>query len=214
VTYRIKLLAAIQCYLCLFLGISGCHERASVPLAQETALDREPTLGPIASRLRVRKSASHRERDYDGLVAASVLGLNYTAYDIVGFSVTDAYGRSGGGPRIPASKGRNKPAGGDIEDCCLMIPQTWTAGTTVTVSWERNADPHSHENPAGDQWLTAVAKVPAHGKDTYGFWVYFLEGDRIKVQVGDGTVHGKPLPNDPYIAQGLPDEALNGARHR
>jgi hypothetical protein len=220
VTYRIKLLAAIPCYLCLILGIlgilgiSGCHEQASTPLAQDTALDGEPVLGPIASRLRVRKSSRHNEHDCDQLVAASVLGLNYTAYYIAGFSVTDAHGRSGGGPSIHPSKGGNKPAGGDVEDCCLMIPRTWTAGTTVTVSWERSTDPHGHENRAGDQWLTAVAKVPPYGKDTYGFLVNFLDGDRIKVQVGDGAVHGKPLPNDPYIAQGLPDEKLNGARHR
>jgi len=214
VTYRIKLLAAIQCYLCLFFSISGCHEQASTPLGQDTAPDSEPVLGPIASRLRVRKPSSHREQNYDRLVAASVLGLNYTSHYIAGFSVTDAHGRSGSGPSIHASKGDNKPAGGDVEQCCLMIPPVWTAGTTVTVSWERNTDPHGHENPAGDQWLTAVAKVPPHGTDTYGFWVYFLERDRIKVQVGDGTVHGKPLPNDPYIAQGLPDEKLNGARHR
>ncbi|WP_158902753.1 DUF3304 domain-containing protein [Burkholderia sp. L27(2015)] len=213
-TYRTNLLAAIPCYLCLIFGISGCHEQASTPLAQDAGLDNEHPMGSIASRRRARKSASHSEQDYDGLVPASVLGLNYSAYYIVGFSVTDTHGRSGGGPSIHPSKGGSKPAGGDVEQCCLMIPQTWTAGTTVTVSWQRRTDPRGQEDPASDQWFTAVAKVPPHGRDTYGFWVYFLDGDRIKVQVGDGTVHGKPLPNDAYIAHGLADEKLNGARHR
>jgi len=214
VTNRIKLLAAIPCYFCLIFGISGCHEQASTPLAPDATLNNERPRGPVASRLRVRKPAAHSERDNDGWVAASVLGLNYSAYYIVGFSVTDSHGHSGSGPSIHPSKGGNKPAGGDVEQCCLMIPQTWTAGTTVTVSWQRHTDPRGQENPGDDQWLTAVAKVPPHGKDTYGFWVYFLDGDRIKVQVGDGTAHGKPLPNDPYIARGLPDEKLNGARRR
>jgi hypothetical protein len=176
------------------LYLTRCHQQISASTSQE--------------------ADSVSESDYNPSHPAGTRGLNYTAYGIASFSITDTEGRSGGGPNINPSDGNGKPVGGGAESCCVMVPKKWRKGMEVTVSWERDTHPYDHEDRTGDQWLKAVAKVPPYDGETQGFWVYFLEGDRIKVEVGDGIDHGKPRFDDPYVAQGVLDNQLNKEAQR
>ncbi len=44
--------------------------------------------------------------------------------------------------------------------------------------------------------------------------VQFLESDRIRVRVADGTPFTKPEVDDPYVVQGVLDEETNEEMHR
>ncbi len=140
---------------------------------------------------------------------ASVSGLNYTSYGIASFSITDAEGRSGGGPNLAPVSKTGEPAGGGSEMCCAYVPQMWRDGMTVHVRWERDTHPYDDNDRSGDQWLEAVAKIPPYGPKQYNFIVQFLDGDRIRVHVDDGGSLDKPANNDPYIVQGVLDAQAN-----
>jgi hypothetical protein len=155
-------------------------------------------------------SAQSLPQDDDAVYPAGVSGLNYSTYYISSFSITDADGKTGGGPNISPSYGDGKPAGGGAEKCCVIVPAKWQQDMTVTVRWERDTRPDDKDR-SGDQWLKAVAKVPPYGPTHYRFWVQFLDGDRIRVRVADGTPFSKPGENDPYVVQGVLDDEANRA---
>lgn len=140
---------------------------------------------------------------------ASVSGLNYASYGVGSFSITDLEGRSGGGPNITPVSKTGEPGGGGSEMCCVYVPEKWRDGMTVHVRWERDLHPYDADDRSGDQWLEAVAKVPPYGPKQYNFVVQFLEDDRIRVRVDDGSPLDKPASNDPYIVQGQLDPKAN-----
>ena len=139
-------------------------------------------------------------------IPAGVSALNYSTYGIASFSITDAEGRTGGGPNVAPSDGDGKPAGGGAEKCCVVVPAKWKEDMTVTVRWRRDTHPFDEKDRSGDQWLMAVAKVPPYGPTRYNFWVQFLDNDRIRVRVDDGNPLEMPAKDDPYIAQGVLDD--------
>ncbi|SHK91667.1 DUF3304 domain-containing protein [Paraburkholderia terricola] len=177
--------------LALGLVVAGCHPQQTTASSSANAVD----------------AAKGEGESYP----AGVSGLNYSTYGIASFSITDAEGKTGGGPNISPSKGDGKPAGGGAEMCCVIVPSKWHEGMTVTVQWERDTHPYDDKDRSGDQWLKAVAKVPPYGPTQYNFWVQFLDGDRIRVRVDDGSPLEKPSEHDPYIAQGVLDDDANKA---
>ena len=149
----------------------------------------------------------------DPMQYGGVRGLNYTPYYIHTFNVNghDGNGISGGGPNIqPASPG-NMPSGGGKETCCASFPKQWRPGLKVTVRWiaDKKLDGVSY-----GAWYKADAKLPEYGAATYGMWVIFLPGDRVKVMVKDGNANGhtlvraRPADDDPYVGTGAVDEEL------
>jgi hypothetical protein len=172
------------------LGIAGCNPQQSTASVSASVQEvSSPDLGPS--------------------YPAGVSGLNYTTYGIARFSITDSDGKTGGGPNIFPSNGDGKPAGGDAETCCVRVPAKWHKDMTVTVRWERDTHPYDDSDRSGDKWLTAVATVPPYGPTQYNFWVQFLDGDRIRVRVADGSPFEKPHDGDPYVSQGVLDEEMN-----
>jgi hypothetical protein len=185
-----KRLARVVSTLVLGCAIAGCHPQ------QVASAD---------------ASAKNLPQDDDAAYPAGVSGLNYSTYGIASFFITDADGKTGGGPRVSPSDGDGKPAGGGAEMCCVIVPAKWHRDMTVTVRWERDTHPYDDKDRSGDQWLKAVAKVPPYGPTHYNFWVQFLDGDRIRVRVDDDTPLSKPGENDPYIVQGVLDDEANRA---
>ncbi|WP_321909384.1 DUF3304 domain-containing protein [Burkholderia cepacia] len=177
--------------LALGLLVAGCNQEA--PQASATA--------PVARA--------------DGTVEnpASVSGLNYASYGVGRFSITDSQGRSGGGPNIAPVSKTGEPGGGGSEMCCVYVPEKWRDGMTVSVRWERDLHPYDANDRSGDQWLEAVAKVPPYGPKQYNFVVQFLEDDRIRVRVDDGSSLDKPVSNDLYVVQGVLDAKANAQTH-
>ena len=178
--------------LALALAVSACHP-------QQTPASRNA-------------NAVEAKQSDDESYPAGVSGLNYSTYGIARFSITDAEGRTGGGPNISPSKGDGEATGGGKEKCCVVVPAKWREDMTVTVRWERDSRPDDKDR-SGDQWLKAVAKVPPYERVTRGFWVRFLPGDRIVVQVNDQNLY-IPAPMEDqhlYIAQGVLDDEANKA---
>ncbi|MCY1343125.1 hypothetical protein D9M69_291350 [compost metagenome] len=142
-----------------------------------------------------------------------VRGLNYSPDAIYSYYVTGPRGMNGGGPNISPA-GKNRPSGGGAERCCIGIPQPWKPDTQLHIEWERDRKPFDYKDRSGLAVLTATVTVPEYGPDTYGFWAIFLPGDRVKVMVRDGNANGHnsvrtmPADNDPFIVQGVRDEAL------
>ncbi|WP_321817022.1 MULTISPECIES: DUF3304 domain-containing protein [unclassified Paraburkholderia] len=139
---------------------------------------------------------------------ASVSGLNYASYGVATFSITDAEGRSGGGPNLAPVSKTGEPSGGGSDMCCVYVPQKWHDGMTVHVRWRRDTHPYDDDR-SGDQWLEATAKVPPYGPKQYNFIVQFLEDDRVRVRVDDGSPLDKPARSDRYIVQGVLDAKAN-----
>ncbi|WP_334065990.1 DUF3304 domain-containing protein [Burkholderia cepacia] len=173
--------------LALGMLVAGCHQEAS----------QEGAAVPVVP------AASTVENP------ASVSGLNYASYGVGSFSITDSKGRSGGGPNIAPVSKTGEPGGGGSEMCCVYIPAKWRDGMTVHVRWERDSHPYDANDRSGDQWLEAVAKVPPYGPKQYNFVVQFLEDDRIRVRVDDGSSLDKPASNDLYVVQGVLDAKAN-----
>lgn len=142
----------------------------------------------------------------------SARGLNYSSDAIYSYYVTGPRGMNGGGANMgPAYKeGPAEPG----EMCCVGIPQPWKPGTQLRIEWERDRKPFDYKDRSGLAVLTATVTVPEYGPDTYGFWAIFLPGDRVKVMVMDGNANGhnsvrtKPTEDDPFVVQGVRDEAL------
>jgi hypothetical protein len=174
------------------LGVAGCHQQQSSASVSSSVHEvSSPDLGPSTP--------------------AGVSGLNYTTYGIARFLITDSHGRTGGGPNISPSEGDGKPAGGGAESCCVVVPAKWHKDMTVTVQWERDTHPYDDSDRSGDQWLRAIAKVPPYKELTHSFWVRFLPGDRISVQVNDQQLYiPDPIKDqEMYVAQGVLDEEMN-----
>ena len=141
---------------------------------------------------------------------SDVSGFNYTDYYIAGFRITnEGQELSAGGPNIFPKKAGAERSGGGASMCCISIPSRWRSGMKLVVKWRRDARPYD-EDRSGDQWLTAITEVPPYGRQTYGFWVHFLPGDRIRVEVQDKPqMPGKPDDHDRYIVQGVLDPEEN-----
>jgi hypothetical protein len=148
--------------------------------------------------------------DANEINPSDVGGFNYTSYYIAGFRVVnEGQELSAGGPNIfPRKKGEERSGGGKFM-CCIGIPRHWRPDAKLVVQWRRDTHPYD-EDRSGDQWLTATTAVPSYGPHTYGFWVHFLPGDRIRVEIQDKPeMPGKPDDDDPYIVQGVLDPELN-----
>ncbi|MGH8790068.1 MAG: DUF3304 domain-containing protein [Cupriavidus necator] len=147
------------------------------------------------------------------IYAGGVRGLNYSPDYIHSFSVSGPRGMDGGGPNVsPAQK--DGPGGGGAEMCCIGIPQPWKPDTKLEIEWELDRSPYDHDIQNGLEVMRATVTVPEYGPHTSGFWAIFLTGDRVKVIVADGNANGhndvnvRPIDNDPFIVQGVRDEAL------
>ena len=184
-------LTNVASMLGLTLAVAACHPQQTPPSRNANALDDVKAEGES--------------------YPAGVSGLNYSTYGIARFSITDGDGRTGGGPNISPSKGDGEATGGGKENCCVVVPAQWREDMTVTVRWRRDTHPYDEADRSGDQWLKTVAKVPPYGPTQYNFWVQFLDGDRIRVRVDDGSPLNMPHSDDPYISQGVLDDEANRA---
>ncbi|KAG8153362.1 DUF3304 domain-containing protein [Burkholderia catarinensis] len=140
---------------------------------------------------------------------SSVGGYNYTDYYIDQFHVTNEGQQlsAGGANMFPKEAGQERSESGGM--CCIGIPSKWRPGMKLVVKWRRDTRPYDDDR-SGDQWLTATTEVPPYGPRTYGFWVHFLSGDRIRVEIQDKPpMPVKPAEQDPYIVQGVLDPELS-----
>ncbi|MFJ4292703.1 DUF3304 domain-containing protein [Cupriavidus sp. NPDC089707] len=150
--------------------------------------------------------------DKEQIYGGSARGLNYSSDAIYGYYVTGPRGMNGGGSNMnPASKdGPSEPG----EVCCIGIPQPWQPNTQLRIEWERDHKPFDYKDRSGLAVLTATVTVPQYGPKTYDFWAIFLPGDQVKVMVMDGNANGhnsvrtKPADDDPFVVQGVRDDAL------
>ncbi|CAJ93320.1 DUF3304 domain-containing protein [Cupriavidus necator] len=150
--------------------------------------------------------------DPDALMSGDVEGLNYTPYYVHTFNIAGHdNGIGGGGPNIVPVRPDYIPteSGGA---CCGTFPVRWRPGLKVTVRWIANKKLDGH---AWGSWYKAEAEIPEYGTTTYGMWVIFLPGDRVKVMVMDGNANGynrvraRPADDDPYVAVGRVDDEAN-----
>ncbi|MEM5433038.1 DUF3304 domain-containing protein [Cupriavidus oxalaticus] len=148
------------------------------------------------------------EKIYGG----GVRGLNYSPNYIHSFRVSGPRGMNGGGGNMNRAGKEGPGAAG--ERCCIGIPQPWKPDTKLEIEWELDRSPYDNDIQNGLAVMRATVTVPEYGPDTYGFYAIFLPGDRVKVMVKDGNANGhnsvkaKPEDNDPYVAQGVRDDAL------
>jgi hypothetical protein len=145
--------------------------------------------------------------DPDDSSPADVGGFNYTNYYIAQFDVANEDQTiSAAGPNIfPKKAERERAEGGFV--CCISIPSHWRPGMKLVVSWV--VDKVMDGKYMGAAY-TATTDVAPYGPNTDGFWVHFLPGDRIRVQVQDTPAWpDKPDEHDPYIVQGVPDPQHN-----
>ncbi|MGH8790069.1 MAG: DUF3304 domain-containing protein [Cupriavidus necator] len=145
------------------------------------------------------------------IYAGGVRGLNYSHDYIHSFSVSGPRGMEGGGGNmIRAGKEGPGEAG---ERCCIGIPQPWKPDTKLEIEWELDRSPYDGDIQNGLEAMRATVTVPPYGPETYGFWAIFLPGDRVKVMIMDGNASGhnsvrtKPTEDDPFVAQGVRDDA-------
>jgi len=184
-------------------ALSACSGESRTDLAEKT------TAGVEKEHLSADTAGgAAKEEIYGG----GVRGLNYSSDAIYSFSVTGPRGMNGGGANMgPAYKEGPGEAG---EKCCIGIPKFWKPNTQLKIKWERDRKPFDYKDRSGLAVLTATVTVPEYGPDTYGFWAIFLPGDRVKVMVMDGNANGhnsvrtKPADDDPFLVQGVRDEAL------
>jgi len=153
--------------------------------------------------------------DQDDSSPADVGGFNYTNYYIAQFDVANEdQSMSAAGPNIFPKDANEARSGGGASVCCISIPSHWRPGMRLVVTWRRDTHPYDDKDRSGDQWLTATTDVPPYGPNTDGFWVHFLPGDRIRVQVQDTPAWpDKPDEHDRYIVQGVPDPQHNPEAH-
>jgi len=139
---------------------------------------------------------------------SDVSGYNYTDYYIAGFRVgNEGQELSASGLNIfPKKPGAERSGGGGFV-CCISIPSKWRPDMKLVVKW--NVDKVLDGKHLGT-WYTATTEVPPYGSRNYGFWVHFLPGDRIRVEIQDKPpMPVKPAEQDPYIVQGVLDPELN-----
>ncbi|WP_233238745.1 DUF3304 domain-containing protein [Bordetella sp. LUAb4] len=137
---------------------------------------------------------------------ADVGGYNYTDAYIDGFWITNEGEDFGaGGPNVFPKEPGFERSGGAKSMCCIGIPVRWRPGQKQIITWRRDTHPYDDDR-SGDQTLTALAEVPPYGQKAYGFWVHFLPGDRIRIEIQDQpTMPVRPADDDPYIVQGVLD---------
>ncbi|CAN0626871.1 conserved exported protein of unknown function [Burkholderia multivorans] len=142
--------------------------------------------------------------------------FNYTPWYIHTFSISGPKdsGVGGGGPNVMPAREEGRRSGGGKESCCTRYPREWQPDLTVTVRWlvDKKLDGESSAS-----WYKAEnVRIPQYdGGRSGGVWAIFLPGDRVKIMVADGNASGhnsvavRPTDDDPYVAQGAPDEEWN-----
>src|SRR6266481_6318315 len=148
--------------------------------------------------------------DENEIDPSDVSGFNYTGYYIAQIRIAnEGQELSSGGPNIFPKEAGEERSGGGKSVCCIGIPRHWRPGMKLIVKWRRDTHPYD-EDRSGDQWLTATMDTPPYGPHSYRFWVHFLPGDRIRVQVQDKPeLPEKSDDHDRYIVQGVLDPELN-----
>ncbi|EDT05541.1 DUF3304 domain-containing protein [Burkholderia ambifaria] len=146
--------------------------------------------------------------DADESNPSDVNGYNYTDYYIAGFRVgNEAQGLWAGGPNIFPKRHGESRSGGGGGMCCISIPSKWRPDMKLVVKWKVDK---IQDGKTPGKWYTATTDVPPYGPRTYGFWVHFLPGDRIRIEIQDKPpMPVKPGERDPYIVQGFLDPELN-----
>ncbi|MGU7780928.1 DUF3304 domain-containing protein [Burkholderia sp. PU8-34] len=138
--------------------------------------------------------------------------MNYTSLYIHSFSISGPKGSGvggGGGNMMPMDEnGRPGQAG---RQCCTSYPSEWQPDLRVTVRWLVNK-----KNSEMSGWYKAEnVRIEPYTTRTAGVWAIFLPDDRVKIVVGNPNARdlardaGPPAADDPYIAQGAPDDEWN-----
>ncbi|SDC85813.1 DUF3304 domain-containing protein [Paraburkholderia lycopersici] len=156
------------------------------------------------------------------MAGAPTSTLNYTPWYIHtwGFegpaNIAGREGRQyvgGGGPNVMPARSGDRPGGGGKETCCSNIPAVWQPDLRLTVRWLVYK---KEKNTAQTSWYKAEhVRLARYGEILGAVWAVFLPGDRVRIMVADGNKYGgndinnRPPDNDPYIAQGVPDEEWN-----
>ena len=138
---------------------------------------------------------------------SGVSGYNYTDNYIHQFRISNENKdlSAGGSNMLPKQTGEQRSESGG--SCCIGIPSKWRPGMRVVVKWKVDK---IQDGKTPGKWYTATTDVPPYGIRTYGFWVHFLPGDRIRVEIQDKpAMPVKPDEQDPYIVQGVLDPELN-----
>ncbi|WP_081075734.1 DUF3304 domain-containing protein [Burkholderia stagnalis] len=138
---------------------------------------------------------------------AGISGYNYTSAYIHTFRISSEDGKvEGVGPNISPKNPDQERSGGGAQTCCVGIPKYWRPGMKLVIQWYANK---ALDGKLGT-WYVARTEVPRYDPSTYGFWIHFLPGDRIRVQIRDrkGPMV-RPPDDDPYIVQGVPDKEEN-----
>ncbi|WP_175916465.1 MULTISPECIES: DUF3304 domain-containing protein [unclassified Burkholderia] len=150
------------------------------------------------------------------LLAGDSKALNYTPWYIHTFSIVGPRGSGigGGGPNVMPIQKNGRPSGGGAGVCCTSLPTEWQADMKLTVRWLVDK---KQDGKTPGYWYKAenVQIAPYASGNTGDAWAIFLPGDRVRVMLTDGNRDGgnnptiRPADNDPYIAQGVIDEAWN-----
>jgi hypothetical protein len=177
----------------------------ALPLAACTGIQ-PTTTTPVALPQRVELSGGGTK------------ALNYTPWYIHTFSISGPTGTDigGGGPNVMPVHEDGRPSGGGAESCCTSYPRQWQPDLKLTVRWLVFKDVKTLGRNAPGLWYKAEnVRIAQYGKPTYGVWALFLPGDRVRIMVTDGNHDGgnnpnnRPADNDPFIAQGVPDDEWN-----
>jgi hypothetical protein len=129
--------------------------------------------------------------------------INYSPNYIHYWNANNNKGFAAGGPNVQGMKAdADHPAGGGAGTCCSTFPRKWQPGTVVTVRWLVNRNKQ-------EIYYTAQATIPPYGGRIGSVYGVFLPGDRVRILVQSGELNPfERVPDDdPYIAQGVPDEA-------
>ena len=155
------------------------------------------------------------------LSSGGTKAFNYTPWYIHTFSISGPKGSriGGGGPNVMPVREDGRPSGGGAESCCTRYPREWQPDLRVTVRWLAFKDVKRLGAKAPGSWYKAEnVQIPQYdGSRSGGVWAIFLPGDRVKIMVADGNASGhnsvavRPADDDPYVAQGSPDEEWNDA---
>ena len=180
----------------------------------------------IAACSTTKSDHVYENRRYVEMLSGNAITLNYTPWYIHESEIEgpdDIRDRDsgqtmgGGGSNVmPAGDEWGIPSGGGKWACCTSYPRHWIPDLRVTVRWLVNEKMDGHLC-----WYKAENVRGANSGG--GVLIVFLPGDRVRL-----TLPGNPDANtykdypkndpyvqqpdddDPYIAQGVPDDERNG----